>query len=205
MNNDETEQSIEARSVASFIDQFPLHIRAKLAALVFEAGAAFASDKLSSEQCGDKDDTGIEPLTEAEQDIVDFLARVPATDEGHPVAFKGNEIADGVGRAYNYIKSLLTKDAPLRRRGLIDHRRNVGYWLVKPRAQFTLQNDPLCDVDQAILDLLARVDAPMVGPDIASAINNSLAYVKERLQPTMPLRAKGLIENKRRVGYFIKR
>lgn len=61
----------------------------------------------------------------------------------------------------------------------------------------------LTDVDQAILDLLYRMDAPMVGPDIADAIGNSLSYVKQRLETGAPLRAEGLVKNKPRVGYYL--
>lgn len=44
MKRTETRHTIEAQAVASFIDQFSLQTRARLAALVFEAGASLATD-----------------------------------------------------------------------------------------------------------------------------------------------------------------
>lgn len=68
------------------------------------------------------------PLTEAEQDVYDFLRLQSVTEDGQIIPFKGQEIADAVGRAYNYIKSVLAPAGELRSRGLIEHKNGVGYW-----------------------------------------------------------------------------
>lgn len=191
--------SVESEAITIYLDQFSPAERSELTAVVFNHGAVIQG---RGDRAEPVEDTGPpaqqpEPLTDAEQDVLDFLKRHSIGKGEKIIPYKGREIADGAqgNRSYNTIKSALVPNAALRKRGLIKHRSMVGYWAVPEQAP------ALRPAEIAIAQTLAeQPDGERLSGSTLAA-KSGYASIRKFLGPCKPLATFWGVKNDR--GYYL--